>query len=84
MVPYSERRHRLNGVEVDPVMVAVYHRLLRLVEEKEDLLTAEILFRVYYRLKEHVTNRPSYPPHDTWSEISSYLTNGTVLVGEGA
>ena len=27
----SERRHRLNGVEVDPVMVAVYHRLLRLV-----------------------------------------------------
>ena len=77
MVPYLDRRHRLNGVEVDPVMVAVYHRLLRLVEEKEDLLTAEILFRVYYRLREHVTNRPQYPSHSGWSEIRAYL-NGTV------
>ena len=85
MVPkYSERRHRLTPVEVDPVMEAVYHRLLQLVEEKKDLPTAEILFRVYYRLREHITNRPSYPPHDTWDEISSYLSYGTVSEEEAA
>lgn len=76
-VPFSQRRHRLNGDEVTPVMEAVHHRLLQLVGMRGDLLTAEILFRVYFRLREHVTNRPSYPPHDTWEEISSYL-NGTV------
>ncbi|MCW3988822.1 MAG: hypothetical protein NWE88_01955 [Candidatus Bathyarchaeota archaeon] len=83
MVQYStERRHRLNGVELDPVMVAVYHRLLRLVEEKDDLRTAAILFRVYYRLREHIINRPHYSSHSGWSEIASYL-NGTVSIKEG-
>lgn len=79
----SERRHRLNGVEVDPVMVAVYYRLLQLVEERDDLPMAEILFRVHFRLREHVTNRPQYPAHGTWSEIRAYL-NGTVSEEEGA
>ena len=64
-VPFSLRRHRLNGVEVNPVMEAVGFRLRHLVEEREDLLTAQILFRVHYRLREHITNRPSYPPHST-------------------
>lgn len=84
MVPYSERRHRLNPVEVDPVMVAVYHRLLQLVEDKEDFLTAEILFRVYFRLREYVKSRPSYPPHSTWEEINAFLSFGTVSIKEGA
>ncbi|MBA7646475.1 hypothetical protein ES703_54239 [subsurface metagenome] len=83
MVPFSQRRHRLNSDEVPPVKKAVYHRLLYLLEEKEDILTAEILFRVFFRLNEHVTNRPSYPPHGTWSEMSYYLSNGTVSKEEG-
>jgi hypothetical protein len=85
MVPkYSERRHRLNGDEVDPVKEAVYHKLLQLLEEKEDLPTAEILFHVYYRLREHVTSRLNYPPHSMWSEIRSYLDYGTVSEEESS
>ena len=79
MVPLnSERRHRLTPVEVTPVMEAVEFHLRQLLEDRVDLLTSSILFRVYYRLREHVNNRPSYPPHDTWEEISSYLSYGTV------
>lgn len=83
-VPFSQRRHRLNGVEVPPVMEAVEFRLRQLLEDKEDLLTSSILFRVYYRLREHVTNRPNYPPHGTWEEISSNLSYGTVSEEETA
>lgn len=78
MEPFSQRRHRLNSVEVEPVLESVEFRLNQLLEEKEDLLTASILFRVYYRLREHVTNRPSYPSHSTWEEILAYLSYGTV------
>lgn len=83
---YSERRHRLNSMEIDPVKEACYHRLLQLLEERdpEQLLRASTLFRVYYQLREHVTNRPSYPPHDAWEEISAYLSFGTVSREEGA
>ena len=73
----SERRHRLNPVEVAPVMEAVEFRLKQLVKEKDDLPTASILFRVNFRFKEYVTSRPSYPPHKTWEEMSSYLWYGT-------
>ena len=65
-------------------MEAVEFQLRQLLEDREDLLISSILFRVYYRLREHVTNRPSYPPHDTWEEISSYLSYGTVSEEEGA
>lgn len=78
----SERRHRLSPVEVDPVKEAVEFRLLQLVEEREDLLTSAILFRVYYRLREYVRTRPVYPPHETWEEIISYINNGTISIGE--
>ena len=84
IVPLSQRRHRLNGYEVPPVMEAVEFQLRQLLEDKEDLLMSSILFRVYYRLREQVTNRPNYPPHGTWEEISSYLSYGTVSREEGA
>ncbi len=83
-VPFSQRRHRLNGLEVPSVMEAVEFQLKQLLEDKADLLTTSILFRVYFRLREHVTNRPNYPPHGTWEEISSYLSYGTVSEEEGA
>ena len=74
----SERRHRLNAIEVVPVMKAVEFKLKQLVKEKSDLLMASILFRVHFRLKEYVTSRPNYPPHETWEDMSSYLWYGTV------
>ena len=73
MVSYSERRHRLNPVEVDPVKEAVHFYLLRLLEERQDLLTASIPFRAFYRIDAYCKkNKPSYPPHDTWEEIGNY------------
>lgn len=76
---YSKRRC-LNPVDLDPVKEACYHGLFHLLEERvpEDLLEASILFRVYYRLSEHVTNRSSCPSHSVWDEISAYLSYGTV------
>jgi len=67
---YSERR-RLNPVDLEPVKEACYHGLFHLLEEST-------LFRVYYRLSEHVTNRSSYLSFSTWDEISAYLSYGTV------
>ena len=65
-------------------MEAVKFQLTQLLEDREDPTSSSILFRVYYRLREHVTNRPSYPPHDTWDEISAYLSYGTISEEVGA
>ena len=75
MVPYSERRHRLNPAEIYPVRDACRHRLTELLEERnpEDLPKASILFRVWYRIDAYCTNKPKYPAHDTWEEIQAYL-----------
>ena len=85
VLKYSERRHRLNPVEIDPVKEACYHRLLHLLEERvpEDLLEASALFRVWYRIHTYCTSKPAYPSHDTWDGIASnILNNGTVSRGE--
>ena len=82
MVPkYSERRHRLNPLEINPVRDACHHRLIQLLQERapEDLLEASILFRVWYRIHTYCTSKPGYPPHDTWDGIASNILNyGTV------
>ena len=88
MVPLcSERRHRLNTVEIDSVKEACYHRLVHLLDERapEDLLEASTLFRVWYRIHTHCTSKPAYPSHDTWDGIASNILNyGTVSEEEGA
>ena len=72
---HSERRHRLNPGEIEPVKNACLHRLeyFNARSHPEDILEAGYLFRVFFRLNEHVTSRPTYPPHETMEEISSYL-----------
>ena len=84
MVPFSQRRHRLNPSELEPVMYAVESKLRQMIESQQDLMQARLLFRVYFRLREYVTSRPVYPPCETWKEISDYVNNGTVPVKEGA
>jgi len=81
MIPFFGRRHRLNPDEVGPVRDAALARLLALVKARnpERLVEAQSLFRVWYRIYNYVTNRPDYPPHDTWDQISTSLGNGTVL-----
>lgn len=88
MVPFkSERRHRLNPLEIDPVMDACHHRLIQLLQDQssENLLEASILFRVWYRIHTHCTSKPKYPPHDTWEALASNIQKyGTVSRDEGA
>ena len=87
MVPKrSERRHRLNPVEIDPVKDACYYRLLHLLEERapENLLEAQTLFRVWYRIHIYCTSKPAYPIHDNWNGIATNILNiGTVSRVEG-
>ena len=72
-VPYSERRHRIHGDEVDLVKRAVYADLLRRLRERDDLLASCTLFRFWYRIETHYRNKPRYPPHDDWEQIETYL-----------
>ena len=76
-VPYSERRHRIHGDEVDLVKRAVYADLLRRLRERDDLLASCTLFRFWYRIETHCRNKPRYPPHDTWEQIEAYLGFGS-------
>lgn len=88
MVPLnSERRHRLNSIEIDPVKEACYYRLINLLEERapEDLVEASALFRAWYRIHTYCTSKPAYPSHDTWDGIASNILNyGTVSREEGS
>lgn len=85
MVPkHSERRHRLRGDELGPVKRSIHRDLLRRLEERDDLLDTACLFRAWYRMEVYCKNKPSYPAHDTWEEISAYLSYGTVSREEGA
>ena len=79
MVPYSERRHRLNAIEIIPVKNACCNRLLQLLRDRnpEALLEAIALFRVWYRIEHYVRNKPKYPPHNSFEQIASGLNYGT-------
>ena len=74
----SERRHRIQSIELEPVKEAIYQDLIRRLESKEDLYSAACLFRFWYRLENHITSKPIYPPHDSWDQIRAYIFNGTI------
>ena len=65
----------MSSGEIEPVINACFKNLLHLVgkNDPEDLLEDGYLFQVFFRINEHVTSRPTYPPHETMEEISSYL-----------
>ena len=68
------RRHRLYQLEIGPVKRSVENRLLQLLNEHspEDILEAEILFRVWYRFNVHHQGRPKYPLF-SWATLRTYL-----------
>ena len=78
-LPYAERRHRIHGAELTPVKEAVHTELLRRLETRDDILTTATLFRFWYRIETHCTNKPSYPDHDTWEALESYMGYGTEM-----
>jgi hypothetical protein len=75
MVHSTDKRYRLNGEEVDPIMGLVRIRLLELIELGVDLSEAELLFRVLYRFRTYRVGRPMYPDPVTWEVISNYVEN---------
>jgi len=76
-VPYSERRHRIHGDEIEPVKQAVYADLLRRLSVRDDLQVTCTLFRFWYRMETHCRNKPKYPPHDDWNALRAYLSFGS-------
>ena len=72
----SERRHRLNMLEVPEVIEALKLRLRYHLEDRGSLLEAAIAFRAYYRLVTHCRGKPSYPEPITWSLIEDFVELG--------
>ena len=69
------RRHRLNTFEVEPVKLACLIRLLSMVEKRDPdkLLTASILFRVWYRFESHCVGKPNYPSHGSYAALEKAI-----------
>jgi len=72
MVPLIERRHRIQGLEVRPVVKSVRDQLMHLVAAREGFEVACLLFRVLYRLDSHSSGRPDYPEPE-WAVMEVYL-----------
>jgi hypothetical protein len=53
---------------------AVFLDLYRRIRERDDLLTAGVLFRFWFRVENYVRNKPSYPPHDSWAALEVAVT----------
>ncbi len=76
MTSYSERRHRLRGDELEPAKETIHRDLLKRLEERDDLLDTVCLFRAWYRMAVYCKNKPAYPAHGNWEEISAFLNYG--------
>lgn len=84
MVHFSNRRNRLHGHELAPVLRAVRSELHRLMEERANLPEAQALFMVLWRFHENRVGRPSYPEPIGWQLIEDHLEIWTISQGEEA
>jgi hypothetical protein len=82
IVHFSDRRHRLHGHELAPILRAVRSELSRLLEERADLPEAQVLFMVLWRFHENRVGRPTYPEAIDWGLIGTYLEIWTISQGE--
>ena len=69
----GRRRHGLYPHEFGPVFRAVKQRLLQLLEDRENFLEAEALFRVLWRFENCKVGRPSYPEEIDWQLIGEFV-----------
>ena len=83
LVQFSDRRHRLHGHELAPVLRAVRSELSRLLEGRADLPEAQALFMVLWRFHENRVGRPSYPEHIDWQVIADHMRKWTIYKSEG-
>jgi hypothetical protein len=70
---YSDRRHRINSDEVEPVRDAVEKELRTLIETRSDFDKAEPLFKVLFRFDNYFHRRPPYPNPITWETIEDWI-----------
>ena len=69
----SRRKHGLFPHEFGSVYRAVQSRLKILLEQQDNLVEAEILFKVLWRFDNCRAGRPQYPDEVTWKLIDEYV-----------
>ncbi len=69
----TERRHRIYSSEIDEVILGLRLRLWYHYEKREDLTSATVAFRCYYRLINPKAGRPDYPYQSTGKQSKTVL-----------
>ena len=75
----SQRRHRINGLELGPVKNAVRTQLTDYLEARKPRLEAEILYRVLYRMENPNQGQPNYPDF-SWSAVRALVQPERMMV----
>jgi len=78
MVP-SQRRHRINGLELGPVKRAICTQLTDYLEARKPRLEAEVLFRVLYRIENPNPGQPDYPDF-SWAAVRALVQPERMMV----
>jgi hypothetical protein len=70
----TERRHRINELELPHLKEAIENQLSEWKQTRTVLqaIKAEQLFRLWYRIHTHCHGRPSYPEF-SWGNLEDYL-----------
>ena len=75
----SQRRHRINGLELGPVKNAIRTQLTEFLEARKPRLEAEILYRVLYRIENHHPGQPNYPDF-SWAAVRALVQPERMMV----
>ena len=75
----SQRRHRINGLELGPVKNAVRTQLIAYLEARRSRLEAEILYRVLYRMENPNPGQPNYPDF-SWAAVRALVQPERMMV----
>ena len=69
----SERRHKIEGWEIDEVEASCRERLTRLVTEESEWESCVHLIRILHRIKTHHVGQPSYPELHSFEDVRLWL-----------
>jgi len=75
----SQRRHRINGLELGPVKNAIRTQLIDYLEARRSRLEAEILYRVLYRMENPNPGQPNYPDF-SWAAVRALVQPERMMV----
>lgn len=69
---YEPRRHRLGEEETPLVFGLIVRELSRLYKTRSNVILAEELYKIFYRMKVNQWGRPCYPAF-TWKLLGEEL-----------